>query len=138
MPLYYDLASPPAIGGTTPAAGTFTTLGYDSTTVTVGSTRAILAAELKGQTLLVTGAYTGSLPTAAAGYHGIFEATTAAAFSVDVTTGTDIIELDGTALTAGNKITSDGTKRARVHIRCDAAGTYIATSLNAVFIDGGA
>ena len=126
------------IGATTPAAGTFTTLLSNSTVVSVASSRAILASELKGQTLQITGAYTPTLPTAVAGYHAITEATTAAAYSIDLATGTDVIELSGTALTAGNKVTSDGTKRARLHIRCDAAGTYIVTPLNAVFVDGGA
>ena len=109
-----------------------------ATYVAVDSTRAITTAECRGQTLLISGAYTPTLPAAEVGNHGIAEATTAAAFSLDVAVGTDIIELNGTTLTAGYKITSDGTKRARVHFKCQVAGTYIITSLKGVFVDGGA
>jgi hypothetical protein len=108
------------------------------TSVNVDSSRAILAAEMRGQTLLVTGAYTPTLPTAVAGYNCIVEATTAAVYSLDPVTGTDVIELNGTSLAAGNKATSDGSKRARMVVKCYAAGTYVITSVNHVAVDGGA
>jgi hypothetical protein len=85
---------------------------------------------------LVTGAYTVSMPTAAVGYSTTFMATTAAAFSVDVVTGTDVIYLNGTAQTAGYKITSDGTIRAEVRCRCVVTGIYDCRSAT-IFIDGG-
>jgi hypothetical protein len=132
------------IGANSASTGVFSTLTANTsllspvTSVNVDSSRAILASEMRGQTLLVTGAYTPTLPTAVAGYNCIVEATTAAVYSLDPVTGTDVIELNGTSLVAGNKATSDGTKRARMLVKCYAAGTYVITSLNHVAIDGGA
>ena len=126
------------VGLTTPAAGTFTDLLGKAVFVAVDSSRAITAAEMLGQTLKVSGAYTPTLPTAAVGYRVILEATTAAVYSVDLAAGSDIIELAGTTQAAGEKITSSGAKRARVLIYCETAGTYIAIPLNDVFINGGA
>ncbi len=101
-------------------------------------THDITAAEMAGQVHTITGAYTMHLPTAVAGYHATFVASTAAIFSIDLETGTDAIILGQTELTAGNKITSDGTQWARVHIRSVASGHYIATPETGLFIDGGA
>ena len=133
-----DLSVPPAIGGTTPNTGAFTDLIYLDVIITDGATGNVTAAQMKGQTHKVTGAYVMSLPTAVAGYNATFFASTAAAFSVDVLTATDIIILNGTPLAAGNKITSDGTLGAKVYIECTEAGYYRATSILGVFIDGGA
>jgi hypothetical protein len=105
--------------------------------VSHSATENALASQMYGHNHIVTGAYTISIPTATVGYHVGFMASTAAVFSVDVVTGTDAFYLNGTLLTAGNKITSDGTIRATVEIKCVLAGFYEAWS-NSLFVDGGA
>jgi len=108
------------------------------TIITDSATANVTAAQMMGQTHVVTGAYTLSLPTAALGYNARFFASTAAAYSIDVVTGTDIIVLNGTALTAGYKATSDGTIDAAIYCECIVAGKYICTATQGLFIDGGA
>ncbi len=109
----------------------------DVIVVADGSTSNVAAIYMKGHTHRVTGAYTLSLPTAAVGYSAFFFATTAAVFSIDVLTATDIIVLDGTSLTAGYKATSDGTINAGIYFECTVAGYYHAYSILGVFSDGG-
>ena len=99
---------------------------------------AVSAAQMKGQLHIVNGAYTPTLPTAAVGYEAWFTAQTAVAFSLDPATGTDVIYLNGAALAAGNKITSDATIRATVRVRCLIVGFYEITAEQGLFIDGGA
>jgi len=94
--------------------------------------------KMRGQVHNITGAYTESLPTAAIGYSATFYASTAAAFSIDVVTGTDIIILNGSPLTAGYKATSDGTINAEIYCESRATGYYNCKSVQGVFIDGGA
>lgn len=100
------------------------------------ASRAILAAEMRGQTIRVTGAFVPTLPAAVVGRHAVFEATTAAIFSVDPVI-TDEIELDGVLLAAGNRITSNGAIRASVYIKCAVAGVWIARTIVSTFADGG-
>jgi len=115
-----------------------TSLTSNVTVITDSATANVTAAQMMGQTHVVTGAYTLSLPTAAIGYNARFFASTAAAYSIDVVTGTDIIVLNGTALTAGYKATSDGTIAAAIYCECIVAGKYICTATQGLFIDGGA
>jgi hypothetical protein len=111
----------------------------DTQVVTVSSTRNLTINETTGQTALVTGAYIASLPTAVIGRNVEVMATTATVFSVDVVTGTDVIYLNGTALAAGNKATSDGTIRASIRCKCVVTGYYECKSTGVgLFIDGGA
>jgi hypothetical protein len=133
-----DLSAPDAIGSTTPNAGTFTDLAGNVPIITDGATGNVTAAQMKGQTHVVTGAYTLSLPTAAVGYRATFYASTAAVYSIDLVTGTDLLVLNGTALTAGYKATSDGTINAEVYVECRVAGKYTITAITGLFIDGGA
>jgi hypothetical protein len=126
------------IGATTPAAGTFTTLVGNVGVVTQSATGNVAVADMKGQTHRVTGAYTLSLPTAAAGYKAKFMATTAAAFSIDVVTGTDVIRLNGTALPAGNKVTSGGTIYNTIECEANTTGSYNCNSIVGLATDGGA
>lgn len=126
------------IGASTPAAGTFTDLAGNVPIITDSATGNVSAAQMKGQTHVVTGAYTLSLPTAAVGYRARFIASTAAAFSIDVVTGTDVIVLNGTALTAGYKATTDGTINAEVYVECRVAGKYHIISIIGLAVDGGA
>jgi hypothetical protein len=115
------------------AAGRFNALFVDC-----DSSRAILTSELKGQTIRVTGNYTPTIPAATVGLHAVFEATTAAIFSIDPSVGTDTIELDGTVLAAGNKIASNGAKRASVYVKCEVNGAWIVRTIVPTFADGGA
>lgn len=109
---------------------------------THSGTENVTTASMMGDAHLVTVAATISLPTAAVGYNITVmtnRATGASAvFSVDVQTGTDVFILNGTALSAGNKITSDGTGYAAVYIECVETGKYIVRGLQGVFMDGGA
>lgn len=134
-----DLASPGPIGGTTPAAGTFTDLLGNGVYVAVSTDLAVTAAQMKGQTFVCASTNTPVLPAAAVGLKGSFIAATADVFSVDInaTPGTDIFVLAGTAQAAGAKITSDGTIYAEVYIECKIAGKWIATPVQGLFVNGG-
>lgn len=96
------LATPGAIGGTTPAAGTFTTVTYKNNVVD-GSTGLVLtAAQVEGTIISNTGQGVAdvnhTLPAAAAGYHfraAIGEAQAANYFRF-TRAGTDEVILDGT------------------------------------------
>jgi hypothetical protein len=55
-----------------------------------------------------------------------------------VVTGTDVIVLNGTALTAGYKATTDGTINAEVYVECRVAGKYHIISIIGLAVDGGA
>ncbi len=106
--------------------------------LTNGATADVTAAQMRGQTHRVTGAYTLSLPTAAGGLKGRFIATTAAVMALDLVTGTNIIILNGTALAAGNKVVTDGTINATLYVESDADGYYRVNSIIGVASDGGA
>ncbi len=108
------------------------------TLITDGATGDVTAVQLRGQTHKVTGAYTLSLATAAAGMNACFFASTAAVFSLDLTTGTDVFILTGSSLTAGNKIVSDGTLGAKICVEATEAGFYRATPILGIWADGGA
>lgn len=108
-----------------------------SSIVSKSGTGNLSATEVSNTIVLVTAAATVSLPTAAAGYCALIVSTTAAVVSVDLVTGTDVIILNGTALTAGNKATSDGTDEATILVVGTAAGTYRAYTVQGVWSDGG-
>jgi hypothetical protein len=97
----------------------------------------VTAAQMKGQFHIVNGAYTPTLPTAVPGYSGTFTAQTAAAFSLDPANGADVLYLNGTALAAGNRVTSDGSLRAAIFVKCILAGFYEVTAMRGIFVDGG-
>lgn len=126
------------IGGTTPAAGTFTDLAGNVAVVTHNATEGTTAPYMKGQIHVVTGAYTISIPTIAIGHQADFIASTAAVMCVDVTTGTDILILNGTALTAGNKACTDGSINAQFRLKCPIAGKCTINSIVGLAVDGGA
>jgi len=106
--------------------------------VTDSATGNVSASQMENQTHNISGAYTLSLPTAVVGYKAKFVALTAAVYSLDVVTGTDVIILNGTALTAGYKATSDGTIYNEVDVECREAGKYMISSQLGLMIDGGA
>lgn len=105
---------------------------------TDSATGNVTATQMEGQEHVVTGAYVLSLPSATVGLRATFYASTAAAFSLDVVTGTDVIILNGIALAAGNKATSDGTINNTMQVVCRVAGKYVINSLVGLAIDGGA
>ena len=126
------------IGGTIASTGTFTDLVGNFAVVTHNATEGTAASQMKGQFHVVTGAYTISIPTVAIGHQADFMASTAAQMCIDVTTGTDILILNGTALTAGNKVCTDGTINAQLRVKCPIAGKCIVNSVVGLAIDGGA
>jgi hypothetical protein len=108
------------------------------TPVTHSASETATAATLYGATHLVAGAHTVAFPAGlSVKMHGRFYATTAAVFSVDCD-GADHFVLSGTALTAGNKVTSDGSAGAYFDWEVTAANTITIFFSNVTFIDGGA
>jgi len=103
-----------------------------------GATESFTAATLYGNLHLVTGNYVVSFPTLVAGMHGRIRATTAAVYSLDLVTGTDLIILNGVALAAGFKATSDGSINNEMIFNCYEAGKIVVNSANGIAIDGGA
>lgn len=95
------------------------------------------AADMYGKAHIITGAYTETLPAAVVGMHGLFRASTAAAFSLDCN-GSDHFEMfDGTVMSAGQKQTSGGTKNEWIYVVCESANTWITYSVNGPFTNGG-
>ena len=135
------------IGATTPSTGAFTTLsnsgiqtaagGVKYSITTHSATEAVTAATLYGNDHLITGAYTITLPAAVLGMSAKVRCTTAAIGSID-STAPDAFVLGGTALTAGNKITSDGTAGAELELICLVANRWSVRNVTGVWIDGGA
>ncbi|HAR40193.1 MAG TPA: hypothetical protein DCR68_02310 [Coprothermobacter sp.] len=137
------MAAPGAIGGTTAAAGKFTTGNFSGqvdapvTTTSHRATEVATAATMYGNVHKITGAYVVTLPAAVVGMSGTFRASTAAAFSVDCN-GSDHFEMfDGTVMSAGEKLTSSGTKNEFVTIYCESANTWIVIGQNGAFTNGG-
>lgn len=126
------LASPPAIGGTAAAA-----VQFKKTIVSHSATEAANATAMYGDTHLVTGAYTVTLPTAVAGMHAKFCATTAAIFSIDLQ-ATDYWILNGTTLTQANKVSSSGFAGECIEFTATATNYFRSTATSGTFIDGGA
>jgi hypothetical protein len=135
-----DLTAPGAIGGTTPAAGTFTDLLGNDVAIAVSTDLAITSAQMKGQIFVCAAANNPVLPAAAVGLKGSFIANSANQITIDcnATPGTDVIVLAGTALTAGNKVRSDGSQYSEIYIECKIAGKWIATPIQGIWLDGGA
>jgi hypothetical protein len=126
------------IDGTTIGATTPSTVSGYAVVTTHSATENVTAVTMGGNLHVVTGAYVLSLPTAAVGYRARFKASTAAVYSLDVVTGSDVIILNGTALTAGNKATSDGTIYNTMEVCCFIANKYDIISLIGLAVDGGA
>uniref|UniRef100_A0A6M3KI25 Uncharacterized protein n=1 Tax=viral metagenome TaxID=1070528 RepID=A0A6M3KI25_9ZZZZ len=102
------------------------------------ATEAATADSLYGDVHIVTGAYTITLPTAVVGMSAVFRATTAAAYSVKAGASDHFEDLGGVVLSAGDKLTSDGTKNASLSFYCESANTWIVIGQNGVFTDTGA
>jgi hypothetical protein len=109
----------------------------DKIITTHGATENVTAISMFGNVHRITGAYVLTLPAAVVGMSGIFLATTAAVFSVDCNAA-DAFSLAGTALTAGNKLTSDGYAGTFVEVTCTIANVWTVTNTGGLFVDGGA
>ena len=120
-----------------PTLGIATFTGTAPTITTHSATEAVTAATLYGGEHLITGAYTVTLPAAVLGMGAPFRCTTAAVASIDCNAA-DAFVLGGTALTAGNKITSDGTAGAELELICLVANRWSVRNVTGVWIDGGA
>jgi len=80
-----------------------------------------------------------TLPVAAAGMHCCFDGGGfAGVITVDPGNGTDVIWLDGAALTAGYAIDSPGAASDQICLRAPASGKWITCNRNGTWIDGGA
>jgi hypothetical protein len=113
-------------------------LAYLPTYVNDSGTGNVTTANMRGQIHRVTGAYTLTLPAGFAGASGTFFATTASTFSLKPQAD-QLIRLFGTALDAGDKISSMGTESDEVSIFWDATtGCWRAHRMNVLFTDGGA
>jgi len=138
-----DLTVPPAIGGTTPAAGTFTSIAGRSQTKTISSTPVTLTeAEMKNNRIFVTtGGAAIVLPPKAATLDGcgVYIEAIATVTPVIDPDSSDIIILDGTALTAGYKVAFDGVAGTAVLITYDATATrWRVRTVSGITSDGGA
>lgn len=142
-----DFSTPPAIGGTTPGAGAFTTLlntgihtatgGIAFAITTHSASENVTAASMYGNEHLVTGAYTETLPATVLGMHAPFRATTATIMSIDCQVA-DAFVLGGVVLAAGNKITTDGSAGVEFEVICLVANRWTVRNITGVVIDGGA
>lgn len=110
----------------------------DLTVVTHNATESATSASMYGSLHVVTGEYTISIPTIAVGMNAEWLASTAAVMCIDVTTGTDILILNGQPLTAGNKACTDGTINNQLRLKCPIAGKCTVNSVVGLAIDGGA
>ncbi|MFH2071930.1 MAG: hypothetical protein ABIJ75_03655 [Actinomycetota bacterium] len=121
------------------AAGHITTGTFSSLrpVQTIAGTGAITAC--KGHTVNVTAAGTATLPSGATvGQNCSVVSTTAAVVSIDVASGSDTMILNGTALTAGYKATSDGTDEATLYCEVSVANTWRCRTTLGIHTDGGA
>lgn len=102
------------------------------------TTGAVTAAQMHGQTHVVTGAAVLTLPTVAAGLNAVF--VTIGAIAVSIKAGaSDKITLKATALDDGDKITNGSTDGDTIQILANAAGTDWQTGFfHGTWTDGGA
>jgi hypothetical protein len=137
------MATGTAIHGFPKSGGALTDLNaglltYKMVLVTDSETGTLDAANMYGQVHRVTGNYTLTLPTGAAGMSATFRATTASTYSIKAGE-TDNFILLGTALNDADKITSMGGAGDTVSIYWDdTVSAWIADSMNVLFTDGGA
>lgn len=96
-----------------------------------------IADNLKGQTHLVTGAITITLPLAVVGMNASFRVITAHQFSLK-SNALDQFILNKTLLTAGNKITSSGSIYDTVYLECTQQYKWDVYISDGMFTDTGA
>ena len=137
-----DWAAPAAIGSGTPAAGTFTVLQGELNVIPLAASTVLTTAQCKGSVVVVTGAYTMTLPIVT-GFEGSIGGSvvvySAGADTIHVdANASDRIVLDGTALDDGDKITSPGTAGAYVYLVNDTAAGWRVMGRYGIWTDGGA
>ena len=103
-------ASPPAIGGTAPAAGAFTTLSASSTVSGTGFTTRLASPGPIGNTVASTGAFTTLSAT------GAFTASPANLNDVLSPTGTGVVTINPATLGTIDNMTLGGTTPAAGHV----------------------
>jgi hypothetical protein len=124
-------------------AGQSGAVAFAPTTKTVSSTPVTLAAtEIANYEVWVTtGASVINLPAGTAALDGskvTFRSIAAVTFSVDPN-GSQVVDLAGTSLTGGNKITSPGGNGDMVELQWDnTASKWRTKNMAGVFVDGGA
>ncbi len=92
-----------------------------------------------GHTILVTAAGTATLPAGTTlGQRCTVVSTTAAIVSIDVASASDTMILNGMALTAGFKATSDGTDEATLYCENNATNVWRCRTIHGLHSDGGA
>ena len=106
--------------------------------VTASFTGDVAVSTMDGGVEKITGTYTRTLPAAVVGMHGLFRASTAAAFSLKAGASDHFELFDGTILDAGDKQTSGAGKNEFIQVYCEVANTWITISQNGAFTDTGA
>lgn len=109
--------------------------------ITVSTDTTLTIQECKNTIILVTGAYTVTLPavsefTDSKGGSLQVRATTAATFHIDPN-GSDLIELYGTDLDDGDKITSPGVAGAFMNLINTTSAGWATAGAYGIFVDGG-
>jgi len=134
-----QVASINSDGGITAVAANITgSLTANVTIITDSATANVTAAQMMGQTHLMTANVTLSLPSSVVGYSGLFQVSGGNYTArIDVANATDVIVLNGTALTAGYKATNSSTIYDEIYCVCRAAGKYICTAIQGLWVDGG-
>lgn len=102
-----DLTEPGPIGGTTPDTGVFTTVSAGVIRTTHADDANLSVAECRGGFVEVSAAKTMTLPTGVTGYNLILYSSGANVISLKPYSS-EVIVLNGTALTAAHKISSLG------------------------------
>jgi hypothetical protein len=114
-------------------------LRYLTDIISQGGAGADTTESVRNGYIRVTAAATRTLPAGTiVGQTVNYVSTTAAVVSVDVASGSDYIILNGTALAAGFKATSDGTVGAMLTCVNDVANYWRCQAVQGVWSDGGA
>ena len=131
------MAAPGAIGGTTPAAGTFTDLLGLTSVITATTDTTLAAAQCKGQIVRVTATATITLPAVVIGSLVTIISTTAAVVHVKAN-ASDRIILSGVAMDDGDKATSPGNAGNQITVWGDSSAGWTEIGMIGAFTDGGA
>ena len=130
------MAAPGAIGGTTPAAGTFTNLKGYTSVVNISSNTTLTTAQCNGTIIYMTGNITATMPAVTIGLDTTFYSTDATVKYVDMN-ASDRLRLNGTAMDDGDKATSPGNAGNAIRIHGDSAAGYTEIGMIGGWVDGG-
>ena len=148
----FDAASPGEIGGTTPAAGTFTTLNA-TTVVATGSMTgsidiitdsdgiALTASQARGNAMIMTGAGDVDLPDTCDSATGanvlVFVRDASETVSLTVQDTSDTIIYPGLSLGANDELDSPGTAGDWVSVVCMETNKWYVVGNRGAWTDGG-